>query len=109
MTQPAWAYAWGRGNKARIDHRDYPGEVLALVTERMGGVHCEDCRALKLVTPPDVPMEIDHKQPLASGGDNHHLNLRWSCRSHNRGRAGRPITDPVRAPRWLRQKRKAGP
>jgi hypothetical protein len=99
------ALAWGRGDRTRIDRRDVPAEVLALVTERMGGEFCEDCRALKLETPADVPIELDHKQALAAGGDNHHANLRWACRSHNRGRGSRSITEPVRAPRWHRRRR----
>lgn len=95
---------WGRGVTARIDARDFPPGVLALVDERMGGRFCEDCRALGIVTPDDVPLELDHKQPLAKGGDNHHLNLRWACRSHNRGRRDRSLRSPAGRPRWSRRR-----
>lgn len=98
-------YTWGRGDKRRLTTADFPAEVVALVEARMGGRFCEDCRALGLVTPADVPMELDHRQPMALGGDNHHLNMRWTCRSHNRGRAHRPLSAQPTRPAWERKRR----
>ncbi len=80
--------------------REYPPEVLALVEKRQGGRFCEDCRTLGLVTPPDVPLEVDHRQPLAKGGDSHHLNLRFACKSHNAGRGMRPLELRPPRPAW---------
>lgn len=91
---------WGRGLKKRVP---VPAEVLALVEERLGGKVCEECRALGLVTPADEPIELDHREALARGGDNHHLNLTFRCRSHNRAKAGR-LPGAPRAPRWLRRR-----
>ena len=98
------ALRWGAGDTRRIPQPDVPAEVLALVTERMGGRYCPDCQAVGLVTPQDVPLELDHVQPVARGGDNHHLNLRWACRSHNRARGARPVPREPGAPRWARRK-----
>lgn len=93
---------WGRGLTKRVP---IPAEVLALVEERMGGVYCEDCRALNLETPHDEPLEVDHRQPLAKGGDNHHLNLTWRCRSHNRHKKDRsPGEAPTATPKWMRRR-----
>lgn len=80
-----------------------PAEVLALVDERQGGRHCVYCREAGLVTPAGEPLEIDHRQPLSKGGDNHHLNLQWACRSHNRGRRDRVA--PAATPTWARGRR----
>lgn len=98
------ALSWGRGIGERIATRDMPAEVLALVDERHGGRHCIACRAQRLATPADEPMEIDHMQPLSKGGDSHHLNLRWLCRSHNRARGDRR-DPPAQPPRWARRRR----
>lgn len=94
------ARSWGIGVFKRVALRDVPPGVLALVTERQGGKFCEDCRRLGLVTPPTEPLELDHRQALAAGGDHHHLNLRWTCRGHNRGRCSRPMRATPKAPRW---------
>lgn len=101
---PAEARAWGRGVTRRIATAELPGEVLALVDERQGGRFCTACRGLELVTPADVPLEIDHLQPLSQGGDNHHMNLRWACRSHNRSRKDKRASAPLRRPRWERRR-----
>lgn len=101
----AQALAWGRGDRARIPTRDFPGEVLALVDARLGARACVECRELALETPADEPLELDHLQPLARGGDNHHLNLTWRCRSHNRARGAAPANAPARRPRWERRRR----
>lgn len=93
-------YEWGKGDKRRLSSRDFPPEVIALVEKRQGGRFCEDCRALGLVTPPEIPLEVDHKQPLAKDGTNHHLNLRLACRSHNRGRGARPLELRPPRPKW---------
>ncbi len=98
---------WGRGDRRRRATRDIPLAVLALVDARQGGRFCVECRALGIVTPDDVPLQIDHKQPLSAGGDNHHLNLQWTCRSHNTGRGGRRISAP-RRPAWARRRRDSG-
>lgn len=95
--------AWGRGVTARIDTRDVPAAVLDLVDERQGGRVCAACVEAELDTPADEPLELDHKQPLSKGGDNHHMNLQWLCRSHNRGRGNRKAAPKV--PRWLRRQR----
>lgn len=95
------ALVWGRGVHVRVT---IPDEVLALVEERMRGVYCPDCRALGLVTPPEVPLEIDHKQALARGGDNRHENLEWRCESHNRAKAARPVSE-AKTPAWARRTR----
>ena len=101
----AEALLWGRGLRARVA---IPAEVLALVDERQGGRFCVACRALDLVTPADVPLEPDHRQALANGGDNHHLNLEWLCRSHNRSKKDKPAGSPLRRPRWERRRPRSG-
>lgn len=93
------AYHWGLDKiKARIQTRDIPDAVKRLVDKRQGGRHCVHCRAMNIETPPAVPLELDHKQPLSEGGSHHHLNLQWLCRSHNRGRRGSPTE--LRTPAW---------
>lgn len=42
---------------------------------------------------PDVILEIDHIHPVASGGDNHVLNLVTSCVECNRGKGARRLDD----------------
>jgi hypothetical protein len=101
----AEALAWGRGDRRRIATRDFPAEVLALVDERQGGRFCVECRALGLVTPAAEPLEADHLQPLSRGGDNHHGNITWRCRAHNRARGARSALAPARQPRWARRRR----
>lgn len=96
-----WAHEWGRGDRRRLSVDKVPAEVLALVDARFGARVCEACRAAKLATPDDEPLELDHRRPLSRGGDNHFSNLRWLCRSHNRGRGARPGTGHV-VPRWAR-------
>lgn len=83
------ARAWGRGDTRRIPTRDVPAEVLELVDDAQGGRFCVACLEAKVPTPPGEPLELDHKQPLSRGGDNHWSNLRWLCRAHNRGRGNR--------------------
>lgn len=100
----AEALLWGRGDTRRVATRDFPVAVVALVDERQGGRYCVECRELELVTPDDVPLELDHLQALSRGGDNNHLNLRWACRSHNRARRERPVGGPARRPRWARRR-----
>lgn len=95
--------AWGRGDHRRLRVEDYPPAVLALVDAR-DGRRCEDCARAGLATPASEPLELDHRQPLAQGGDNHHLNLRWACRGHNRGRRDRPLELRPRLPRWARRR-----
>lgn len=96
--------SWGQGHTRRISTRDFPAEVLALVDERLGGRYCVECRAIRLVTPDTEPLEVDHLQPLARGGDNNHRNLTWRCRAHNRGRGARSALAPARQPRWARKR-----
>ncbi len=93
----AEAMAWGRGDTRRVPTRDFPPAVLALVEEREGGRFCGACRAQGLQTPPCEPLEVDHRRPLSKGGDNHHLNLTWLCRAHNRSRCNRfgPLAPPT--------------
>ena len=97
--------AWGRGDRRRLRLRDYPPAVLALVDERQGGRFCEDCARLGLTAPASEPLELDHRQALAAGGDNHHLNLRWTCRGHNRGKQHRPLAARPGLPAWARRRR----
>ncbi len=80
---------WGRGDRRRLSLRDYPPAVLALVDAKQGGRFCTLCREQGLVTPPDEPLVLDHLQPLSRGGDNHAMNLRWLCASHNARRGAR--------------------
>jgi hypothetical protein len=93
--------AWGRGDHRRLALEDYPPEVIALVEHRLGGRFCVLCREQALVTPADEPLVLDHLRPLSQDGDNHHLNLRWLCRSHNAGRRDRPLW--AGRPAWERR------
>lgn len=96
------ARRWGKGNTSRLSTRDIPAEAIALVDEAQGGRFCVYCRLLALTPPASEPLEIDHKQPLSKGGDNHYSNLQWLCRSHNRSRNNRrPSKVPI-VPRWAR-------
>lgn len=104
MTDPR---QWGRGDTRRLSTRDYPRGVLALVVERQGGRFCVECRLLGIETPDSEPLQVDHKQPLSKGGDNHHLNLQWACRAHNCGRAARSLGAP-RKPKWARKRTRTG-
>ena len=95
---------WGQGDTVRRSTRDYPTVVLDLVDARLRGRRCVDCVKLGLVTPASEPLEVDHVLPLSKGGDNHHRNLTWRCRSHNRARGARPPSMiPIR-PAWERRK-----
>lgn len=97
---PVSAHAWGKGNTRRLSVRDFPPSVLALVDERQGGRFCVFCREAGLEAPVDVPLELDHRRPLSKGGDNHHFNLQWACRDHNRGKSNR--RRPHAIPLWAR-------
>ncbi len=99
MTRPE-AMAWGRGDTRRVPTRDFPAAVLALVEEREGGRFCGVCRAQGLQTPACEPLEVDHRRPLSKGGTNHHLNLCFLCRAHNRSRCNR--FGPLPPPTWAR-------
>ena len=94
------ALAWGRGVRDRVA---IPEEVLELVEERQRGRYCVACRALRIETPADVGLEVDHKQALVRGGDNQHSNLQFLCEDHNRAKAGRVAGAP-RAPAWQRRR-----
>ena len=99
-------YDWGRGVRRRLKLAAVPAGVLELVRLR-DGEGCALCRNLRLTPPPDEPIELDHRQPLAAGGDYHWTNLQWLCRSHNRARgARRPARGEL--PAWLRQLALAG-
>lgn len=100
------AEAWGRGDRRRIATRDFPAAVVALIVEREGGRACVWCKREGLVTPKDEPIELDHLVPLAKGGDNHHSNLAFSCRAHNRSKRDRPA--PTHPPTWSRGLRGRG-
>lgn len=104
----AEALRWGRGDKRRLSVRDYPPAVVQLVDERLGGRRCVDCVALQLVTPASEPLELDHLQALARGGDNHHLNLTWRCRSHNRAKIDKSALETPELPAWHRRAVRAG-
>ena len=102
------ARQWGMGDRRRIATRDFPSEVLALVDVRLralehGGRYCVDCEQLGLVAPADEPLEVDHLQALSRGGDNHHLNLTWRCRSHNRSKGASGALDTPKSPKWQRR------
>lgn len=92
---------WGRGDRRRLSLDEYPPEVIDLVERRQGGRFCVLCREQDLVTPDSEPLVLDHLRPLSCGGDNHHLNLRWLCRSHNAGRRDRPLW--AGRPAWERR------
>lgn len=79
MTSPG---DWGRGDTRRLSQRDYPAAVLALVDERQGSRRCAFCGSFD-------QLELDHRQPLSRGGDNHHLNLQWACLPCNRSKGNR--------------------
>lgn len=83
------ARSWGRGDRRRLKTSDIPAAVVALIEERQGGKFCVACRAQKIETPEDEPMQLDHRQPLSKGGDNRAFNLQWVCRAHNLGRGNR--------------------
>jgi 5-methylcytosine-specific restriction endonuclease McrA len=83
--------------------RKWPPHIQHAVTQRQGGKFCTMCRELEIETPLDVPLELDHLQPISKGGTNEALNLRWLCRSHNRGRQARGFANFN--PRWNRQRR----
>ena len=98
-------FQWGRNDRTRVPGRDIPQDVLDLVTERQGGKFCVYCAELRIQTPDDEPIELDHKQPLSKGGDNSHLNLQWACRSHNRSRKDKPMKARTMMPKWARRRR----
>lgn len=95
-------YRWGRGDTLRRTTSEIPVEVRDLVTVRQRGKHCVQCKAFGLIPPDDVPLELDHLQPLSLGGTNHFSNLQWLCRSHNRGRGNRKRAPSI--PRWRRRR-----
>jgi len=97
---------WGRGVTRRVPLSEVPKCVINKVVERDGD-GCAACSLMGLTPPADEPLELDHKQPLARGGDNHWTNLQFLCRSHNRGRSARPL-DLVSLPAWLRRLARAG-
>lgn len=98
-----FAYTWGIGDTTRRKLEDIPLDVLLLVDERQGGRRCETCHETGRTTPPDEPLELDHRKPIVNGGDNHHSNLRWLCRAHNRARGARRDVPDV--PAWERRQR----
>lgn len=85
------AWRWGIGHRERVPLEDMPPAVLALVDRRWGGRFCVLCQEQGLVTPEDEPLVLDHLRPLAHGGDNRAMNLRWLCRGHNARRGARPL------------------
>lgn len=98
---------WGQGDHRRICTRDVPPGVLELIDEKQGGRFCVLCSEQGLTTPEDEPLVLDHLQPLSRGGDNHFLNCRWLCRSHN-ARRGTDVTF-AGAPLWhVRRRGRAG-
>lgn len=102
-----WARAWGIGDRRRLSVADIPPEVLALVDAREGSRCCSVCRRVGLSPPADEPLELDHKMPLAAGGDNNWTNLQWLCRSHNRAKGDGVLTPAQeRDPAWLRRARR---
>jgi len=90
---------WGRGVRKRVAQRDVPRAVLSQARLRDGD-GCVVCRRQGLTPPTDEPIELDHKQPLARGGDNHWTNLQFLCRSHNRARGTRKA-DLSAPPAWV--------
>lgn len=105
----AEALLWGRGNRRRITSADFPAEVLALVAARLGHRSCVDCLELGCdgERPADVLIQVDHLQPLARRGDNHHLNLTFRCEDHNRAKSDKSATAAPRRPRWERRRNRA--
>lgn len=98
------ALLWGRGDQRRITTADFPAAVVALVDERLRGRYCVDCRELDLVTPADVPLQLDHIEALSGRGDNNHLNLTWRCRSHNCAKGDKKAATRPGRPRWARRR-----
>lgn len=89
--------------RRRVATRDLPESLKAAVTDRQGGKFCVLCREQGRVTPPDVPLVLDHKQPLSKGGRDEAINMQWLCRDHNLMRNNRPISAARRhPPRWAR-------
>lgn len=97
---------WGQGDNRRLATRDFPPGVLDLVDRKQGGRFCVLCREQALITPEDEPLVLDHLQPLSRGGDNHFLNLRWLCRSHN-ARRGTNVSFAGQ-PAWLVRRKRTG-
>lgn len=56
------------------------------------GFRCQYCGAAA----PNVPLVVDHVNPVALGGGNHPENLRAACFVCNSGKAALPL----RSPRW---------
>ena len=93
---------WGRGVRARLALPEVPPMIRSLLAERDGTQSCAACLRMGLTPPASEPLEVDHKQPISLGGDNHWTNLQVLCRYHNRSRGNRPV-DPRRLPTWLAQ------
>ncbi len=93
---------WGLGDKRRIDGSRFPPQVLARVDDAQGGRFCLECRRGEWAKPTDVPLELDHKRPLARGGDNHWSNLQWLCRWHNRKKKGGALSGKPLTPPWAK-------
>jgi hypothetical protein len=97
---PAQARQWGRGDTRRITTSAFPAAVVALVEERQGGRFCENCRTKPGDLPPGQKLELDHRIPLARGGDNHWFNLALLCTDCNKGKGDR--SKPPAVPLWAR-------
>lgn len=91
----------------RVSTHDFPPATLAAVDHRQGGRYCVICREQKLVTPPNVPLVLDHMQPLSRGGTNDPSNLQWLCVDHNRhkGAKAAPSVASAKFPAWSRRAR----
>lgn len=100
------AWTWGQGDRRRIATRDVPPGVLELVDAKQGGRVCALCREQGLTPPEDELLVLDHLQPLSQGGDNHFLNLRWLCQSHNARRGTKASFSG--APLWAIRRRQEG-
>ncbi len=97
---------WGRGDQTRLAVHQLPHAVLQRLADR-DGPGCAECTRVGLTPPTSEPLEVDHRQPISLGGDNHWTNLQILCRYHNRSRGNR-AADPRRLPTWLAALARAG-
>lgn len=64
------------------------GKSVRFEVFKRDGFTCQYCGA----TPPDAVLEVDHIDPVASGGGNEEGNLVTACFDCNRGKAARSLS-----------------
>jgi hypothetical protein len=58
------------------------------------GFTCQYCGR----KPPEIVLEVDHIEPVSSGGENHKLNLVTSCEDCNSGKSDKLLADFIPRP-----------